>query len=58
MEVSDAKKLTALEVENAKLKVLSSERRLFGYRRLHILLKREGWQINSNKLYRSPVKRD
>ena len=35
-----------------RLKELSSERRRFGYQRLHILLKREGWQVNWNKLYR------
>ena len=35
-----------------RLKELSSERRRFGYRRLHILLKREGWQVNWKKLYR------
>ena len=35
-----------------RLKELSSERRRFGYRRLHILLKREGWEINWKKLYR------
>ena len=29
-----------------RLKELSSERRRFGYRRLHILLKREGWHVN------------
>lgn len=36
----------------ARLKDLSSERRRFGYRRLHILLKREGWHVNWKKLYR------
>jgi putative transposase len=35
-----------------RLKELSSERRRFGYLRLHILLKREGWQVNWKKLYR------
>lgn len=35
-----------------RLKELSSERRRFGYRRLHILLKREGWNVNWKKLYR------
>ena len=29
-----------------RLKELSAERRRFGYRRLHILLKREGWPVN------------
>jgi len=36
----------------ARLKGLASERRRFGYRRLHILLKREGWQVNWKRLYR------
>jgi hypothetical protein len=36
----------------ARLKDLSPERRRFGYRRLHILLKREGWHLNWKKLYR------
>jgi len=36
----------------SRLKELSSERRRFGYRRLHILLKREGWHVNWKKLYR------
>ncbi len=35
-----------------RLRELAAERRRFGYRRLHILLKREGWAINHKKLYR------
>jgi len=35
-----------------RLKVLAYERRRFGYRRLHILLQREGYQMNHKKLYR------
>ena len=35
-----------------RLRELSSERRRFGYRRLHILLRREGWDVNWKKLYR------
>ena len=35
-----------------RLRELSSERRRFGYRRLHILLCREGWEVNWKKLYR------
>lgn len=34
------------------MRELASERRRFGYRRLHILLKREGWEVNWKKLYR------
>lgn len=29
-----------------RLKELSRERRRFGYRRLHLLLGREGWKVN------------
>jgi putative transposase len=35
-----------------RLRELAAERRRFGYRRLHILLSREGWAINHKKLYR------
>ncbi len=35
-----------------RLKELASERRRFGYRRLHILLKREGVELNHKKLFR------
>jgi putative transposase len=35
-----------------RLKELSSERRRFGYRRLHALLRRAGWMVNRKKLYR------
>ncbi len=31
---------------------MAAERRRFGYRRLHLLLKREGIQVNHKKLYR------
>ena len=36
----------------AKLKQLADERRRFGYRRLHVLLSREGFALNRKKLYR------
>ena len=35
-----------------RMKELASERRLFGYRRLHMLLKREDWEVNWKKMYR------
>ncbi len=35
-----------------RLKELASQRRRFGYRRLHILLEREGVSVNWKKLYR------
>ena len=36
----------------SRLKALASERRRFGYRRLHILLKRDGVALNHKKLFR------
>jgi len=36
----------------SRLKALAAERRRFGYRRLHILLRREGVYVNWKKLYR------
>jgi putative transposase len=48
-----ASKLPADTDLRDRLKELSSERRRFGYRRLHILLKREGWHVNWKKLYRT-----
>jgi putative transposase len=35
-----------------RLRELATERRRFGYRRLHLLLKREGVTVNRKKLYR------
>ena len=35
-----------------RLRDLASQRRRFGYRRLHILLRREGIAVNHKKLYR------
>ena len=35
-----------------RLKALADERRRFGYRRLHILLRREGVGVNHKKLFR------
>lgn len=35
-----------------RLKALADDRRRFGYRRLHILLKREGVELNHKKLFR------
>jgi putative transposase len=40
------------EALRVRLRELASERRRFGYRRLHILLKREGFRVNWKKLYR------
>ena len=35
-----------------RLRELAEERRRWGYRRLHILLQREGWAVNSKRVYR------
>jgi len=35
-----------------RLKDLAGARVRYGYRRLHVLLKREGWQINHKRVYR------
>jgi putative transposase len=35
-----------------RLGELASEKRRYGYRRIHILLRREGWAINRKKTYR------
>ena len=40
------------DLVRSRLCELASERRRFGYRRLHILLKREGFDLNWKKLYR------
>ncbi len=40
------------DVLRQRLKELALERRRFGYRRLHILLRREGIMLNHKKLYR------
>jgi len=35
-----------------RLRELAASRVAFGYRRLHVLLRREGWQINHKRVYR------
>lgn len=35
-----------------RLRELATERRRFGYRRLHVLLRREGWVVNHKRVYR------
>ncbi|WGR93648.1 IS3 family transposase [Bradyrhizobium sp. ISRA443] len=35
-----------------RMKAIAQERRRFGYRRLHVLLKREGYRVNHKKLFR------
>ena len=40
------------EAPRRRLRELANERRRFGYRRLHILLQREGVEVNHKKLFR------
>lgn len=40
------------EVLKTRLRVLALERPRFGYRRLHVLLKREGQTVNHTRMYR------
>jgi putative transposase len=35
-----------------RLRELAEERRRWGYRRLHVLLQREGWVVNIKRTYR------
>jgi putative transposase len=35
-----------------RLSALANERRRFGYRRLHVLLRREGFEVNHKRVYR------
>jgi putative transposase len=35
-----------------RLRELATSRVAYGYRRLHVLLKREGWQVNHKRVYR------
>ncbi len=35
-----------------RMKAIAQERRRFGYRRLHVLLRREGFQVNHKRLFR------
>ena len=35
-----------------RLRELAEAPQLFGYRRLHVLLRREGWKVNAKRVYR------
>ncbi|MBR1280276.1 IS3 family transposase [Bradyrhizobium sp. AUGA SZCCT0283] len=40
-----------------RLRTLAKDRRRFGYRRLHVLMRREGFVVNHKRLYRIYRKR-
>jgi putative transposase len=48
----DSRFSEANEKLRVRLRELAEQRRRWGYRRLHILLKREGWKVNSKRVYR------
>jgi putative transposase len=35
-----------------RISELAGEKRRYGYRRIHVLLRREGWQVNRKRTYR------
>ena len=43
---------SADEQLRVRLRELAEARRRFGYRRLRVLLQREGWQVNHKRIYR------
>ena len=36
----------------ARIEALAAEKRRYGYRRIHVLLRREGWRVNRKRTYR------
>ena len=40
------------EALRMRLRELAASRVRFGYRRLTVLLRREGWQVNAKRIYR------
>lgn len=38
----------------ARIKELAAERPRWGYRRIHLLLRREGWAVNRKRVERGP----
>jgi putative transposase len=39
------------------MKAVAAERGRFGHRRVHVMLERQGWQVNQKKLRRLTAKR-
>jgi putative transposase len=58
LEVSEARRLKALEDENRRLlRALAEQRPRFGYRRLHVLLEQEGFEVNRKRVWRALIVR-
>ncbi len=51
-QVKAGKRSQENEQIRIRLRELADQRRRWGYRRLHVLLKREGWQVNVKRVYR------
>jgi putative transposase len=51
----EARFAEANERLRVRLRALAEERRRWGYRGLHVLLQREGWTVNSKRVYRMYV---
>jgi putative transposase len=41
-----------VETLRERISELAAEKRRYGYRRIHVLLRREGWQVNRKRTYR------
>ena len=52
MTVRYAATSTDDDVLRERMKEMAHERRRFGYRRLHVLLRREGYVVNHKRLFR------
>ena len=46
------------EALRVRLRELAGSRVRYGYRRLTVLLKREGWAVNAKRIYRLYPRRD
>jgi putative transposase len=41
-----------------RIKEIAAVRVRYGYKRIHVLLRREGWRVNHKRVYRNIVKKD
>lgn len=51
-QVKAGKRSQENEQIRIRLRELADQRKRWGYRRLHVLLEREGWQVNVKRVYR------
>ena len=50
-QVKAGKRSQENEQIRIRLRELADQRKRWGYRRLHVLLEREGWQVNVKRVY-------